>query len=159
MTLVRILEALLLLSVLVMIHELGHYTAGRLLGFTILEYAIGMGPKVVGFKKNGIEYNLRALPLGGMCRFYGEDDGVKDERCFNAQKPWKRFIVILAGPVMNFVLAFVLAMILLLGWAWRTRPRWWSRASPRTARRRRPALRSGTPLSPWTASPWRASTA
>ena len=116
MTFVRIIEALLLLSVLVMIHELGHYTAGRLLGFTILEYAIGMGPKVVGFKKNGIEYNLRALPLGGMCRFYGEDDGVSDERCFNAQKAWKRFIVILSGPLMNFVLAFVLAMILLLGW-------------------------------------------
>ena len=116
MTFLRIIEALLLLSVLVMIHELGHYTAGRLLGFSILEYAIGMGPKIVGFKKNGIEYNLRALPLGGMCRFYGEDDGVKDERCFNAQKAWKRFIVILAGPVMNFVLAFVLAVILLLGW-------------------------------------------
>ena len=116
MTFVRIIEALLLLSVLVMIHELGHYTAGRLLGFTILEYAIGMGPKIVGFKKKGIEYNLRALPLGGMCRFYGEDDGVKDERCFNAQKAWKLFLVILAGPVMNFVLAFVLAVILLLGW-------------------------------------------
>lgn len=116
MTLIRILEALLLLSVLVMIHELGHYTAGRLLGFTILEYAIGMGPKLVGFKHKGIEYNLRALPLGGMCRFYGEDDGVKDERCFNAQKAWKRFIVILSGPLMNFVLAFALAVILLLGW-------------------------------------------
>ena len=116
MTFVRILEALLLLSVLVMIHELGHYTAGRLLGFTIVEYAVGMGPKLVGFKKKGIEYNIRALPLGGMCRFYGEDDGVINDRCFNAQKPWKRFIVILAGPVMNFVLAFVLAMILVLGW-------------------------------------------
>ena len=116
MTFVRILEALLLLSILVMIHELGHYTAGRLLGFTILEYALGMGPKLVGFKRKGIEYNIRALPLGGMCRFYGEDDGVSDERCFNAQKAWKRFIVILSGPVMNFVLAFVLAMILILGW-------------------------------------------
>ena len=116
MTVIRVIEALLLLSVLVMIHELGHYTAGRLLGFTILEYAIGMGPKLLGFKKNGIEYNLRLLPLGGMCRFYGEDDGVADERCFNAQKAWKRFIVILSGPLMNFVLAFVLAMILLLGW-------------------------------------------
>ena len=116
MSIVRIIEALLLLSVLVMIHELGHYTAGRLLGFSILEYAIGMGPKLAGFKKNGIEYNLRALPLGGMCRFYGEDDGVVNERCFNAQKAWKRFIVILSGPVMNFVLAFVLAVILLLGW-------------------------------------------
>ena len=116
MSFIRIIEALLLLSVLVMIHELGHYTAGRLLGFTILEYAVGMGPKLFGFKRKGIEYNVRALPLGGMCRFYGEDDGVINERCFNAQKPWKRFIVILAGPLMNFVLAFVLAMILLLGW-------------------------------------------
>ena len=116
MSLVRIIEALLLLSVLVMIHELGHYAAGRLLGFTILEYAVGMGPKLVGFTRKGIEYNIRALPLGGMCRFYGEDDGVVNERCFNAQKAWKRFIVILSGPLMNFVLAFVLAMILLLGW-------------------------------------------
>ncbi len=116
MTVVRILEALLLLSVLVMIHELGHYTAGRLLGFTILEYAIGMGPKLVGFKRKGIEYNLRALPLGGMCRFYGEDDGVADERCFNAQKAWKRFIVILSGPLMNFVLALMIAVGLVLGW-------------------------------------------
>ena len=97
MSIIRIIEALLLLSVLVMIHELGHYTAGRLLGFTIVEYAVGMGPKLFGFKKKGIEYNVRALPLGGMCRFYGEDDGVKDERCFNAQKAWKRFIVILSG--------------------------------------------------------------
>ena len=116
MSLIRIVEALLLLSVLVMIHELGHYTAGRVLGFSILEYAIGMGPKLLGFKKNGIEYNLRALPLGGMCRFYGEDDGIINERCFNAQKAWKRFIVILSGPLMNFILAFVIAVILLLGW-------------------------------------------
>ena len=116
MTFLHILEALLVLSFLVMFHELGHYTAGRLLGFTIVEYAVGMGPKLVGFKKNGIEYNLRALPLGGMCRFYGEDDGVADERCFNAQKAWKRFIVILAGPLMNFVLAFLIAIALLLGW-------------------------------------------
>ena len=116
MSIIRIIEALLLLSVLVMIHELGHYTAGRLLGFSIMEYAVGMGPKLFGFNRNGIEYNIRALPLGGMCRFYGEDEGVSDERCFNAQKPWKRFIVILSGPLMNFVLAFVLAMVLLLGW-------------------------------------------
>ena len=116
MSIVRIIEALLLLSVLVMIHELGHYTAGRLLGFTIVEYAVGMGPKLFGFKKKSIEYNVRALPLGGMCRFYGEDEGVADERCFNAQKAWKRFIVILSGPLMNFVLAFLLGLILILGW-------------------------------------------
>lgn len=116
MSILQIIEALLVLSFLVMFHELGHYLAGRLLGFTILEYAIGMGPKLVGFKRKGIEYNLRLLPIGGSCRFYGEDDGVKDERCFNAQKAWKRFIVILAGPMMNFVLAFLMAVGVVLGW-------------------------------------------
>lgn len=116
MTVTYILLAILALSVLVMIHELGHFVAGRLLGFTILEFAIGMGPKLVGFKKNGIEYNLRCLPIGGMCRFFGEDEGASDSRCFNAQKPWKRAIVIAAGPIMNFVLAFILGMILFMGW-------------------------------------------
>lgn len=112
----QILVTILMLSVLVTVHELGHFTAGRLLGFTITEFAVGMGPRVCGFKKNGIAYNLRAFPIGGMCQFYGEDDGVSDPRCFNAQKAWKRAIVIAAGPVMNFVLAFVLAMGLYMGW-------------------------------------------
>ena len=107
----QILVTLLVLSVLVMVHELGHYTAGRLLGFTITEFALGMGPRVCGFKKNGTEYNLRAFPIGGMCQFFGEDAGVSDPRCFNAQKPWKRAIVIAAGPVMNFVLALVVAVM------------------------------------------------
>ena len=49
--------------------------------------------------KNGIQYSLRALPIGGMCRFYGEDDDAADARCFNAQKAWKRFLVIAAGPI------------------------------------------------------------
>lgn len=74
----QILVTLLVLSVLVMVHELGHYTAGRLLGFTITEFALGMGPRVCGFKKNGTEYNLRAFPIGGMCQFFGEDAGVSD---------------------------------------------------------------------------------
>lgn len=112
----QILVTILMLSVLVTVHELGHYTAGRLLGFSIVEFAVGMGPKVCGFKKKGIEYNLRAFPIGGMCQFYGEDDGVTDARCFNAQKPWKRAIVIAAGPIMNFVLAFVIGIGMYMGW-------------------------------------------
>lgn len=112
----QILVTIVILSVLVTVHELGHYTAGRLLGFTITEFAVGMGPKVWGFKKKGIEYNLRAFPIGGMCQFYGEDDGVSDARCFNAQKAWKRAIVLAAGPVMNFVLAFLIAIGMYMGW-------------------------------------------
>ena len=68
-TALSILAALVLLSVLVVVHELGHFLAGRALGFSILEFAVGMGPKLLSKKKNGIEYSLRALPIGGMCRF------------------------------------------------------------------------------------------
>ena len=69
-----------MLTVFVAVHELGHYAAGRLLGFGILEYAIGMGPVVWKTEKKGIQYSLRALPLGGMCRFYGEDDNCPSNR-------------------------------------------------------------------------------
>lgn len=115
-TLLSILASLLLLSVLVAIHEFGHYASGRLLGFSIVEYAIGMGPVLFQRVKNGIQYSLRALPIGGMCRFYGEDEGVSDEKCFNAQVWWKRLIVILSGPLMNFVFAVVVSVVILIAY-------------------------------------------
>lgn len=108
-----ILAALVLLSFLVMIHEMGHYFAGRALGFSILEFSIGMGPKLLKKTKNGTEFSLRAFPIGGMCRFEGEDEDVKNERSFNAQKVWKRIIVVLAGPITNLVFAILLAFFTL----------------------------------------------
>ena len=68
-TFLSILAALLVLSVFVVVHELGHFLAGRWLGFTVLEFAVGMGPAIVKKEKNGILYSLRAFPIGGMCRF------------------------------------------------------------------------------------------
>lgn len=112
-TVLSILAALVLLSILVTIHEFGHYWVGRRLGFTIVEFAVGMGPVLLKTTKNGIQYSLRALPIGGMCRFYGEDENPKDPRCFNAQKAWKRFCVIVAGPVMNLLCAILLSIVTL----------------------------------------------
>lgn len=114
--LIEILITLLVLSVLVIGHEFGHYAAGRLLKFDILEFAVGMGPRLCGFKKNGIEYNLRLFPIGGMCRFSGEDETPSEEGSFRAKAAWKRAVVVFAGPFMNFVLAFVISMILYMGW-------------------------------------------
>ena len=114
--LVEILVTLLVLSVLIIGHELGHYTAGRILKFDILEFAFGMGPRLCGFKKNGIEYNIRLFPIGGMCRFAGEDEKPDSAGSFRAKAPWKRAIVVFAGPFMNFVLAFIISMILYMGW-------------------------------------------
>lgn len=113
---IEILVTLIVLSVLVVGHELGHYTAGRLLGFDILEFAVGMGPRLCGFKKNGIDYDLRLFPIGGMCRFAGEDETPSGEGSFRAKAAWKRAIVVFSGPFMNFVLAFLIAMVLYMGW-------------------------------------------
>lgn len=110
-SILSILAALLVLSLLVMVHELGHFGMGRLLGFSIQEFSIGMGPKI--FKKQGKRtlFTIRALPIGGMCRFDGEDEAPTDELSFNAQKPWKRFLVVAAGPLLNLLFAFVFAVL------------------------------------------------
>lgn len=108
-----ILAALLLLSLLVMIHELGHFLAGRALGFSIKEFSIGMGPKLLKKTKNGTEFSIRLLPIGGLCRFEGEDQQVKSEHSFNAQKVWKRIVVVLSGPVMNLLFAVICSVITL----------------------------------------------
>ena len=106
--------AILILSVLIVLHELGHYLAGRWLGFEILEFSVGMGPIIYKHKGKHTDFTLRAFLIGGACRFNGEDEAVSDGKSFNAQKVWKRFIVVLAGPFMNYLTALVLAAILLL---------------------------------------------
>lgn len=114
MTALSILAALLLLSLLVMVHELGHYLAGRALGSSILEFSIGMGPKLLKKTKGETEFSIRAFPIGGLCRFEGEDQDVKTECSFNAQKVWKRIVVVLSGPVMNLLFAVICSIITLL---------------------------------------------
>ena len=92
-----ILLALVALMIMIVIHESGHYLAGKLLGFKIDEFGIGFGPPIVKKvnRKNGELFTLRPFPLGGFCSFHGEDEeGVEDEGSFNRQKPWKRLIVL-----------------------------------------------------------------
>ncbi len=108
-----VLAALLLLSLLIMVHEFGHYYVARRCGIAVREFALGMGPKVWSHKgKNGTLFSLRAFPLGGFCAYYGEDQDLDDPRAYNKQKTWKRFLSILAGPGMNFVAGFLIAVIL-----------------------------------------------
>ena len=112
-----IILALLLLAILITVHEFGHFLAARQMGIEVREFAIGMGPKIVGWKSKKYEtdFSIRAIPLGGYCAFYGEDDtkgeSKDDPRAFPKQNVWKRLFVILMGPLMNFVLAFVLATV------------------------------------------------
>lgn len=116
-TVLSILGAIIVLGVLIIIHELGHYGVARVLGFRVDEFAVGFGPKIIQRERKGIQYSLRALPLGGFCKFHGEDEeGGADPDAFNNQKAWKRLLVVIAGAAMNILFAFVLALSTLLIW-------------------------------------------
>ena len=105
-----VLAALLVLSIFVTVHELGHFLVGRLLKFRITGFSVGMGPVLFGKEKNGTLFAIRAFPIGGMCHFYGEDSETGSGNGFNDHPVWKRFLVVLAGPVMNLLLALILSV-------------------------------------------------
>lgn len=111
-----ILIAILVLLFMVLIHELGHYIAGKILKFKINEFSVGFGPKILQKKnKKGELISLRAIPLGGYCAFEGETEENKDNpEAFNNQKPWKRLIVLFSGAFFNFVSGIIFSFILLL---------------------------------------------
>ena len=104
----NLLVALIVLSVLILVHELGHFLVAKGCGIRVLEFSMFMGPKLFSFQKGETLYTLRLIPMGGYVKMEGEETASDDPRAFSAQKVWKRFLVILAGPVMNVVLAFLL---------------------------------------------------
>lgn len=111
-----ILIAIVVLLFMVLIHELGHYVAGKILKFKINEFSVGFGPKIFQRKrKNGELFSLRAIPLGGYCAFDGEtEDGKENPEAFHNQKPWKRLIVLFAGAFFNFVSGIIFSFVLLV---------------------------------------------
>lgn len=104
--------ALLLLGVLIMAHEAGHFWAARACGIEVQEFAMGMGPLLCKWKsKKGTQFSVRLLPIGGFCQFYGEDEEINDPRAFNHQAVWKRLVTVISGPAMNFVVALLVVVI------------------------------------------------
>lgn len=102
--------AILSLMFMVVVHESGHYLAGKLLGFKILEFSIGFGPAIFKKKnkKNGEVFAIRPIPLGGFCQFEDEDEASDSPTAFNNQKPWKRIIVLFSGALFNFISAWII---------------------------------------------------
>ncbi len=103
-----ILIALLAFALMVFIHEFGHFISAKLFKIKVLEFAIGMGPAIFKKKMGETLYSVRVLPIGGYCSMEGEDSQSDDERSFGRAKWWKRFIVVIAGAVLNIFLGFVL---------------------------------------------------
>lgn len=105
--------AVLMLGIIIMIHELGHFLLAKLNGIGVVEFSLGMGPRLLSMEKGGTRYSIKVLPFGGSCQMLGEDENEEDESAFNNKPVWGRISVVAAGPVFNFLLAFLLAMGLL----------------------------------------------
>ena len=112
---VYILAAILIFGVLIAVHELGHFVAAKLCGVKVNEFSIGMGPLLWQKRKGETEYSLRALPIGGYCAMEGEDEDTGDSRSFVRQGFWKKFIILAAGSLMNFVAGVVIILLLYAG--------------------------------------------
>jgi regulator of sigma E protease len=101
----------ILLGVMILIHELGHYVAARLVGVKVETFSFGFGPRLVGLKRGETDFRISAVPFGGYVRMLGEQPGdqpTTDPRSFQAKSRWQRALIVVAGPLMNIVLAIVI---------------------------------------------------
>ena len=106
-----VLQLLLVLGLMVLVHEFGHFAVAKWCGVRVEAFAIGFGKRVVGFRRGGTDYQINALPLGGYVKMAGEIPGEEtssDPGDLNNHPRWQRMLIALAGPFANFVLAFVL---------------------------------------------------
>lgn len=122
-----IVPFLLVLTLLVFVHEMGHYLVGRWSGIRIVAFSVGFGPELLGFTdKHGTRWKLSAVPLGGYVKFFGDEDAASSpdysrleqlsaeerDRTFLGAKLWKRAATVAAGPIANFILAIVIFAVL-----------------------------------------------
>lgn len=109
----KIVVAILIFSLIIIIHELGHFLLAKANGIRVNEFSLGLGPTIIGFTKGETKYSIKLLPFGGACMMEGEDEESSDDRAFGKKSVWARISVVAAGPIFNFILAFVGAFILL----------------------------------------------
>ena len=98
----------ILLGVMILIHELGHFWAALSVGVKVETFSIGFGPRLFGFRRGETDFRISAIPFGGYVRMFGEQPGEEtaaDPRAFQSKARWQRAIVIIAGPLMNVLLA------------------------------------------------------
>lgn len=108
----KIIIALLIFGIVIAIHELGHFCVAKKNEITVHEFAVGMGPAIYKKIKDGTQYSIRIIPIGGYVAMEGEDEDSDDPNAFCNKKPLQRMAVIFAGPFMNFVLATLVFMLI-----------------------------------------------
>jgi regulator of sigma E protease len=111
------LSAIILLGILIFVHELGHFLFAKLMKVKVLKFSLGFGPRVVGRKYGGTEYQISSIPLGGYVKMLGEEPGEElpeEEKpwAYNHQPIWKRFLIVFSGPIFNLLFAVLLFMVI-----------------------------------------------
>ena len=104
--------ALIIFSAIVIFHELGHFLLAKWNGIEVIEFSLGMGPRLLSHVWGDTRYSLKLLPIGGSCQMVGEEEASDSEGAFGNKSVWARIAVVAAGPVFNFILAWVLALII-----------------------------------------------
>ncbi|MGN0354199.1 MAG: RIP metalloprotease RseP [Muricoprocola sp.] len=108
-----IIIALIIFSLIILFHEFGHFLLAKLNGITVLEFSLGMGPRILSKEWRGTRYSLKLLPFGGSCMMLGEDEEAGEEGSFGSKSVWARISVIAAGPIFNFIMAFLASVIVI----------------------------------------------
>src|SRR5689334_11598177 len=109
-----IVPVAIILGFMILIHEFGHYAVAKLLGVRVEVFAIGFGKRLIGFRRGETDYRIAAIPLGGYVKMSGEnpmDDRTDDPKEFLNHSRWHRFLIAIAGPAMNILLAVFLLTI------------------------------------------------
>ncbi len=109
----HIIIAILIFGFIIIFHELGHFSVAKACNVRVNEFTLGLGPTLVSFGKGETKYCLKLLPFGGSCVMEGEDSESDDDRAFNKKPLWQRFLIVFAGPFFNFLLAFILSLIMI----------------------------------------------
>lgn len=109
----NILIAIIIFSIIIIFHELGHFWLAKANGIQVNEFSLGLGPTIVGFTRGETKYSLKLLPFGGACMMEGEDDASDNPRAFPNKSVWARISVVFAGPFFNFIMAFIGAFIII----------------------------------------------
>ncbi len=109
----KFIIAILMFSIIILFHELGHFLLAKKNGIRVNEFCLGLGPTLFGVTKGETKYSVKLFPFGGACMMEGEDGESEDQKAFGQKSIWARISVVAAGPVFNFIMAFVFAVILL----------------------------------------------
>ena len=109
-----IVFAILLFSLLIFVHELGHFLAAKASGVQVNEFALFMGPAIFKKQVGDTLYSIRCIPIGGYCAMEGEDSDTENPHSFLKAAWWKRLIILVAGSFMNFVIGVMIMVIVYL---------------------------------------------